>query len=250
MDFMKLYQAQCRERFGHLGFKKLGNTHWRVVNDVLQTFYLHRARAGGSCMLQFGITPLCYGSINRDSFKYGTSSMLQPHAFSDCTVWQWFYDPKSEESIRSCIESLMEFMLSYLVPYFERGIDCASARKENLMLWQNLLERKRTFLRDNPWARQYSFGEEPTEEKALGSMVECYMALKIGVYADAAKYLSNLIAARRKANEAEPSEKNEKFIAEWSQLLERALAQDNDFFADYLAANERKSRIALGLEKE
>jgi len=250
MDFMKTYQAQCCERFGYLGFKKLGNTHWRVVNDVIQTFHLQRGRGGLSwCRIQFGITPLCFG-FSRNFVWHGCAPNFNHTVFPDCTIWQWQYDSKSEESILECIESLIEYIQTFLITYFERGIDCMSAREENLKLFHSMFEQRCAFLRDNPWQRQYTVSDEEYKKRLSGGEGECYMALKTGAYAIAAEYFSNLVAARSKLNEAEQSEKDKEYIKGWNQLLERALAQDNDFFARYLAANERKSRIALGLEKE
>jgi len=251
--FLKTYKALFKKEFGDYGFRCLGSTHWRVVNDVYQAFHLWRISRDGTCQLSFGIVPLCY-EMEAYHVRFGALLSFQPYDFLGCKEYCWRYDTKSEESIKGCCHQVILFIRSYLIPYFERGIDCKSAREENLKIYAYRYERFCTAAQGNSELLQQ------VGEYWPGGEFECLMAIKIGEYGQAAEYLLKQIASRKKHLEENRTreedyeedyyERQEGYIAEWTSLLDHCMARDKEFFIDFLRESERKSRIALGLEKE
>lgn len=87
-SFLKIYKEYCKDEFEKYGFKRCKNNHYRVVNDVLQTFLLHRSIYGYNCTVEFGITPLCYG-IDKDH-KCSVGGIYNLRMFEGGVEW-WEY---------------------------------------------------------------------------------------------------------------------------------------------------------------
>lgn len=122
--FLKCYKERCKKEFSCYGFKSYRNNHYRVVNDVFQSFNLHRSIYGRSATVEFVIKPLSvFSDINKTSC--GSCSLKEFEG-----IYSWFvYDRYSEESINQCIEEMINYMHKYLIPFFENGCDCKKAYK-------------------------------------------------------------------------------------------------------------------------
>jgi hypothetical protein len=199
---------------------------------------------GWDCQLLFGIIPLCHG-IEADFVKRGTLVKFQPCFFPSYTKYQWRYDRTSESSVQSCIKEIIEFIQQFLIPYFECGNNCASAYEENRKIYIHLYEK------------QGIMGFE--KHGFVGDFPEYCMALKTRKYDWAKQYLEELIDERRndlnyeiaqKKVSQEYIERETDFIAKRSAILERIAAHDTAWINNFIETNERKSRIALGLEPE
>jgi len=244
MDILlKTYASECKKNFAPLGFKRSGNNHWRVVNDVYQAFHLKRMRGGGACQILFGIIPLCRG-IEAKYVRQESMLIFLPYFLLDCDIMSWSFDPKSEVCIQSCVKNIMGFLQKDLFPYFERGYDCTSAYEENRKIY-SCLDRRRN---------------EPNnaEDSFFGGYPEYCMALKNKKYAHAEGYLAMVIDSRKKhlnyvIQEVSPPEtyiETENLsIAEDIAMLERVSARDEPFIQNWIGNNERKSLESLGLIK-
>jgi hypothetical protein len=239
---MKLYNEQCKKHFRSQGFVHTGKSHWRMVNDDLyQSFSLHQGRAGGryrSYQVHFGITPLCFG-IERDFVRRGLLDDFSSHVFFGCSHYSWFYEPKSEESILSHVEEAITFINDFLIPYFSRGSDSAAALIENRIIYRRTIERA---------------GDAVNEEDFWGGRSEFCMALKSGNFKMAERYLSQNIAGIQKDlgcdNFQGSIERCEEILADLTFLCKYISARDMSFISSFIETNERKSRIALGLEPD
>lgn len=126
--FLKTYTEICKKEFAPYGFKKKGSNNFvRVTNDVMQNFHLNRNRFGYSCTVEFGIIPLCY-RIEKDQVTGGLGAN-HLKMFEGSVEW-WDYDQKSNESMECCIMEIVNYMKEYLIPFFEKGINCTKAYHE------------------------------------------------------------------------------------------------------------------------
>ncbi len=111
----KLYKQKCINEFRKLGFKSYRNNFYRVVNDVFQSFGLHNSVSGNSCTVEFGVFPLCCGSIITKNHTGANHLKVFENNYS------WFkYDKNSIESIEQTVNSIIEYINKYLIPYFEK----------------------------------------------------------------------------------------------------------------------------------
>jgi hypothetical protein len=111
-NFLSEYNKMCKNNFSGYGFKRLGNNHWRIKNDLCQSFVLNRARGGGACSILFGGEAMC--SPNIPIFiRYG--GLFPTNSFEGYDRFQWVYDSTSISSIQNCIDEIFHFIQSDLV---------------------------------------------------------------------------------------------------------------------------------------
>ncbi len=125
MDYMvKVYKQLCREKFSKYGFKNYGNNHYRIINDVFQSFYLHKSVDRMSCTVEFAVIPISVGYSIDKSFCQATHlKMFEGN-------YEWFkYEKDSKESIDVCIHEMYRYMKLYLMPFFFAGENCEQAYK-------------------------------------------------------------------------------------------------------------------------
>jgi hypothetical protein len=127
INFNKKFKEIIKMEFSQFGFKCKGNNFVRVVDDVMLNFNLHMSRSGWSCTIEFGIVPLCY-PIEKSNVTGGLG-IYNLRMFEGSMEW-WNFDRKSEQSIDTCIHQLVMYMHKYLIPFFERGNNCADAYQE------------------------------------------------------------------------------------------------------------------------
>lgn len=115
MDYLtKIYKQKCTNLFSELGFKSYRKNFYRVVNDMFQSFQLHKSVSGNGCTVEFVVAPLCKGdSIDK---TYCGPDHLKKFE-SD---YSWFqYDRNNESSMDSCVDEMVGYMKKYLIPYFQ-----------------------------------------------------------------------------------------------------------------------------------
>lgn len=119
--FLQKYKAMCNAEFKKYGFKNYRNNYYRVINDMFQSFSLHRSVSGDICTVEFLIAPLCRTNLNKTSC--GVSHLKNFEG-----LYSWFdYDKNSEESINDCLSSMLSYMHNYLMPFFEKSSRCKNA---------------------------------------------------------------------------------------------------------------------------
>jgi len=221
--FLKQYKQVCKEEFSGYGFKSYRNNHYRVVNDVFQSFCLHRSVYGKSCTVEFGILPLATEyTIEKDRCR-------SDHLKKFEGVYEWFeYDNRSEPSIDRCISEMLVYMKKYLMPFFERGIDCKTAYKEICDFERN-------------HCKIYNLADD----------AKFCMALKNGDYKNAVIHLKAQIAhtkgayANVKSYYDDMGPEYEEMIRlsleKDNRMLEHILNGDETFIKNYIEENERRN---------
>jgi len=123
MDYLiKEYKKRCKEEFANYGFKSFRNNHYRIINDIFQSFNLHRSVSGSDCTVEFGIIPLSVG------YDLDKSSCNPYHLKVFENTYEWFsYDRNSIISVDMCIDEMFVYMKKYLMPLFEKAEDSKSA---------------------------------------------------------------------------------------------------------------------------
>lgn len=157
--FLKEYKQKCKQEFGQYGFKAYRNNHYRVVNDVFQSFSLHRSVSGLDATVEFGIVPL---GVDYDLDK----SFVNPYHLKQFeNRGGWFeYNRNSSASISACINEMIGYIKTYLMPLFEQAIDCQSAYevmcKNNNIFTGNSIEKFCMCLKFGDYARAKFYIEE------------------------------------------------------------------------------------------
>lgn len=223
----KEYKKRCKEEFGKYGFNLYSNNHYRVINDVFQSFNLHRSVSGSDCTVQFGIIPL---SVAYDLDKTsGNPCHLKKFENSG----HWFnYDRNSLTSIDMCITNMFAYMKKYLMPLFEKAEDCKSA-------YAAICEYDHVF--------------------AGNSYERFCMCLKFGDYEAAKFHLEAVICQHERAYKRNKEvfgenitqdyvQKMEKKISEKQRLLKLIEGEDYNSIQEWLILNENRNKQNLGIK--
>ena len=117
MDYLtKIYKEECKKEFCALGFKTCRNNFYRVINDVFQSFCLHKSVSGVDCTIEFSVVPLCMGNVINKSYCGATHLKMFEGNYS------WFsYDRNDIKSIDNCVDLMLEYMKKYLIPHFDNS---------------------------------------------------------------------------------------------------------------------------------
>ncbi len=225
--FIRFYKKRCKEEFSKYGFKSFRNNHYRVVNDVFQSFTLHRSVSGSDCNVVFGIVPL---SVEYELDK----TFVNPFRVTDFEDHKpWFnYDRTSHTSIEKCINDMILCVNKYLMPVFDSSINCESA-------YSTIIEYDNVF-RGNSYER-------------------FCMCLKFGDYENAKKHLQEVIEqhenAFRRNEEAlgnnitqEYIQKMEESISQRKKLLKLIDNKDDAAIQKLIYENEKRNRLNLGIK--
>lgn len=225
--FIKTYKTRCKEEFGRYGFKSFRNNHYRVINDIYQSFTLHRSVSGSHCNVIFGIIPL---SVEYDLDK----TSVHPWRVSDFEDGRpWFtYDRTSNASIEKCIDDMIICVNRYLIPIFEKATDCEAA-------YFSMIEHDNVF-----------------EGNAYEKFCIC---LKIENYGNAQKYLQEVIKQHKDAfarnrevlgnnMTQEYIQKTEEEISEKQRLLEMIDSMNYDAVQNWLLENEKRNKLNLKIK--
>lgn len=123
--FLKQYKQMCKQEFGQYGFKTYCNNHYRIVNDIFQSFCLHRSIYGHDATIEFCIRSLA----EEDTIDKTASGANHLKRFENSEAW-FPYDKRDEKSIDYCIESMLSYMKRYLIPFFLNATTSEYAYKE------------------------------------------------------------------------------------------------------------------------
>lgn len=139
--FIQACTKQCADIVQELGFKQSKNVFWRVANDMYQTFYIEtfKAYAGmKNCRIGFCVIPLCAGvSAEADIRQRGLYYLKKFEPAYQLEDWQpwdgWLYN--SDEKVRElCYKEITRMLKEYLVPFFDRASQSATALSELIAL--------------------------------------------------------------------------------------------------------------------
>lgn len=132
MDKLKKgFYEYCEAKLSSYGFKRKRNVFFRVVNDVLQVVALKKYCSGDACTVEFGLVPLCM-KLDQWFLMVGISPYnLRRFEVVSWSQWDnWIYNPKSNESVEQCIDSIKISIQKYLIPFFDRANCCKTAQIE------------------------------------------------------------------------------------------------------------------------
>lgn len=155
------YKKAFQPVFAEYGFQSYKNAFYRVINDVVQIFCLHRYR-DGMCTFFFDIEPVALGLSELDTITYNIA-LLRDAPF-ECRDWY------PAELIDTNFSEVIQLTQKYVLPLFEKGIDAGSAYQ---------------VIRDH---EQQIYGREAI----LFSGVKFLFCLQAKNYTQAAKYMEDL----------------------------------------------------------
>lgn len=241
------FNKRCSSEYRFVGFLKAKGAFVRLSNDVLHVFSLKNFRNEPLCTVEFGIIPLCGNiPIYLEAGKYELSGFE--------AEWHrdWRYDPKSNDSIELCVDTLIRAMNDKLIPLYTMCEDCKSTLPVLMKLEESFDINRIKWLE--------LIGEcdraSPLHERSMFDSNKFYMALKSCDYDYAEKYLRFHISYCQ--NELELMERPESTkqpeivkirITEnlnvWTDYLKRLTSGDYAFFDNLLLQNEAQTKSWL-----
>lgn len=232
MDYLtKIYKQKCTNLFSELGFKSYRKNFYRAVNDMFQSFQLHKSVSGNGCTVEFVVVPLCLGNCIQKAYCGSNHIKMFENDYS------WFqYDRNDESSMDSCVEEMLGYIKKYLIPYFEL---CDNSKQAYFATcdFQKNNYRKGVFLAD-----PYLF----------------YMALKAELYD---KSIEHLIAQKNYAENAykinkesaggclssEYEERIQNKIEEINHQIKKLQEHNLEYIQRHIHENECKALLNLGM---
>ena len=247
----KNYYESCKATFSQYGFKKKNGAFARVVNDIMQNFAIEKLKSGRACRVEFAIIPLCL-RIEKEYISGGVySHYLKKFEIVSWTLFDsWEYDKNSEASMDACLEEIMRYLTSYLLPFFERANSCETALPELIKLERLFNDNRMEILRISGIEDR----ADPGTEFLISDCVKYYMALKNGDYGLALKsrqalLQQNLDAYNSMAEGGYLTEENrmrrEKGLETLRDEIDHLSANDIGYFQRLLEENEVYSRENL-----
>lgn len=250
----RCFNKICTEKYEPLGFSKSRTmssknqfVFFRINEDVVQAFTLKRSHGVPICTVEFGILPLCRSApvyLDEGGYELDTFMVEQHAKYSG-----WRFDPKVDESVVNCVNSMSEAIDLYLLPLFNRCCNCAEALLELVKL-EELFEKNRI-----ETLRLWGDTDHATltwQERSLFDDRKYYMALKSHDLAYARQYLLFQVSYRKKALERfdspdsprQPDSVKERLSANLVrdiEQLKRVESADFDYFDCLLSFNEDKT---------
>ena len=224
------YKKALQPVFAEYGFQSYKNAFYRVINDVVQIFCLHRYR-DGMCVFFFDIEPVSLGRSELD-IDVGLCHIetLRDAPFEGRP---WY----SAELIDTNFSEVVQLTQKYVLPFFEKGIDAGSA-------YQVVYDYEQRIYR---------------QELIMLSWVKFLFCLQAKSYAQAAQYMEvitkysneaiiSLLAWRKQhfgPLSKEEIEAEEAKILLNQQRLEKVRNWDTDYWNEVLKTGTEKTMSFL-----
>jgi len=232
MDYLvKTYKEKCKNEFGELGFKTYRRNFYRVINDMFQSFHLHKSISGMHCTIEFIAAPLCYGGgigklfCSPDHLKF----------FEQDASW-FGYDSGNPWLMDDTVDEMIGYMKKYLIPYFQKSSNSEQAYYATLEFQKNCY-------------RGGIFGADPNLY---------FMALQAGLYDRA---LEHAIARKEHAEHAykvntdafgyrpEYAAKMSEIISEINYDIKILSERNLEYIQRFIRESVEKSLLNLGIKK-
>lgn len=231
--FLKNYKHHFKEALAQYGFKTYNKAFYRIKNDVMQYFLLHRwVPYGRSCTIDFDIYPLCMG-VDKSYFVSATFDVTTLKGLNN---W-WEYDPKSEKSISDVTKKMLTATIDHLIPFFERAVDCRSAYNEICKLQKKLYGQ--IVMHD------YSMVYFNIKIGCFNKAIEHLKAIEDQINEDDSDTLSRLGPEDKKEYIA----KKNKSLWEIREFIKVISLPDINYINQLVAKNEESSSVNLGHKK-
>lgn len=235
MDYLtKIYKDRCKEEFKAMGFKSYRKNFYRVINDVFQSFQLHKSVAGNNCTVEFVVVPLCEG----DCICKECCGPNHLKVFEGDFNW-FFYDRNDFRDIDRCVDEMFEYMKKYMIPYFEAANNTEQAYYATC-----------EFQRKN-YRRGISFADPHLY----------YMALRAGLYEQATEHLiawrdnaeeALIINTRGRIDSPEDAKYKKRMLDKIKRLtyeIEMVSSRNMEYIQNLIAENENIALLNLGIKK-
>jgi len=143
--FWRMLKPKIEAQIAGLGFTRHKMVYIRVINDVCQNFYVERFKRGPNakvCRIGFSVLPLAQ-KISREEIENGIGLyyLKKFERPSDGYSEGWIYEI-GNESIVACIEEILRYVDSYLIPFFRRAVNTIDAFSELVALEQLFYENR------------------------------------------------------------------------------------------------------------
>ena len=251
-NFTKLYIQRCEPELAKFHFKRKRTTFIRVVNDVMQNVVLEKLHGGREYRVLFSVIPLClpikktYIINGAYAHELRRFEIVRGTMAFDC----WECDPKSNECIQACIESITQFIRVHLLPFFECANCCRTALPQLIHLERRFNENRKVSLQ----LAGIQDAARTTDGVNLLDSVKYYMALKNGDYDFALKCRQALEQQNAHSYQdmmargwLSPKNKLERehALQALREEIDRLQAGDTSYFHQLLLQNEVYSRESL-----
>lgn len=227
--FLKGYKNTVKKEFIEYGFKVHKTNFYRVINDVFQSFNLHRSLSGDDVTVEFLVIPLADGYIiDRDRCGYTHLKMFEKDNL-------WFrYNRNSEKNVDECIKEIVCYMKKHLIPFFESTCSCDK-------IYSQILNNK-----------YVDFLEQ----------AKCNVALKMHDYNMAAECINKEIEQLKTAYmETMKNSNDDNFKENYKVIVDKKISEKTDFLNhivnndyiylnEWLRENEKKNKELLGVADE
>ncbi|MBP3361077.1 MAG: hypothetical protein J6N52_09515 [Clostridia bacterium] len=226
--FLQTYKKRCKQEFKELGFCACQRNQYRVINDVFQSFCLHRSCYGNNATIEFCVLPLS------QEYRIDKSTCGSMHLMNFDNSCEWFsYVSDDVESVDICIEEMLSYAKAHLIPFFEKSTNCPDAYNS-----LKIFDRK--------------------NEIHFNEYIKLIMALKNQEYILAEKHVENLIIQCKTAYEnnkmacgedisTDYINKIEKKIKKRKKLLQLIRNKNYVYIQTWLKNNELANLQSLGV---
>lgn len=236
--------------FSQYGFKKKNKAFVRVINDVMQNFAIEKL-GSGRIRLEFAIIPLSL-RIEKNYILGGVYSYnLRRFEPARWTHWdEWVYNSKSDESMEACINEILRYLTSYLIPLFENACSCKTALPKLIKLEKHFNQNRIAGLK----ADGIEDGALEGAGLNLLDSSKYFMALKSGDYEYALKSRKALLEQNIESYKSMKDNSNmtkeilhERYeaIQELQEEIRHLEEDDRDYFNAMIVENETYSREVL-----
>lgn len=239
----QVFAKKCTEKYRALGFSRNKSVFVRMKGDVIHSFTIKKFCSAPCCTVEFGVFPLCNSAkIYLDAGGYDLSELTVEGQ-------EWSFIPQSQDSIEQCIESVLQAMDQFMIPFFDKCQDCKTSLA-NLQLLEQEIEMNRLAILK---ARGVADRAIPFAERIMFDRRKFDMALKAQDMAYARYYLEfNLQheseCLKRFRTEDPPTQPEcvitgiTESVAHYENQLKRLEAGDFLYFDKLVTSNEARNR--------
>lgn len=252
-DFLKQYRTECEMKVSQYGFNRKKNIFVRLVNDVLQTFYIEKLGIHSyerAARVGFSVIPLCQRIETEqvlDGFGVYYLRNFEISTLTEGNGWRYKSIP---EDIDACVKEILMYTNKYLLPFFERANSCKAALSEVLALEKIFNNNRLESLKLCNIADRL----DPNVELNLLDSKKYFMALKSGDYDFALKSRKALLEQNMTAyhsaqtNSYMTSKKlheQEEMLGKLQDEIQHLEEKDWNYFKTMIVDNEDYSREKL-----
>lgn len=249
--FWRILKPKIEAHIAGLGFTRHKMVYIRVINDVCQNFYVERFKRGPNarvCRIGFSVLPLaqkiCREQIENGVGLYYLKKFERP---ADGYSEGWIYEI-DEESIIVCVEEILRYVDSYLIPFFRRAVNTIDAFSELIALEKSFYENRMFYRKE---CESYNCSSSNAALDLLDGVKFC-MALKNHDFdyawrSGVAILNQNIEAYESVKGFLSPESLNEREndIQKLRKALKYIENKDEDYFYRLLEENEGFSRESL-----